>query len=437
MGETIDKTIAIAKSRPSMLFWALLLLYLANPVVISSNDTTPTRLLPISIIREHDLNLDEFVHEGEAPQLWYTKIGGHTVSAFPVFTSILVTPLYIIPVFLGLQAETQEAFLLSKIAAAAITAASAILLYQTARLLSGENPAITATLIYALGTANWPISAQDLWQHGSGELFICATLYLLARARTEEKYIDYAGFSTAAAVAIRPTNLLIAAVLTAYVLLNHRTRFRRYLLWATPPVVMLSAYSTIYLKSILLLGQLQDPAYGWTNPLLDGLIGLLLNPNIGLFIRSPVLILSIAGIAYAWLSPKNQNTTQLRYYSLCAIGMLILWSKWYGWHAAMFTGNRYLIETLPFLAILMLKPLELMLKNKSATLVLIILVLASILPNFLVIASWDRQWDLQNKFEEKLRYGSREEADAVLWNTTDPFWLHYAKKTIGQWAKVM
>ena len=96
-------------------FWLVVLAfinYTANLRSITSFDTSPTRYLPISIIKEFDLDLDEFPFLHHYPEWWrgdkstlpyYLQyVGGHYMSAFPVMPAILSLPVYAVPVALGL-----------------------------------------------------------------------------------------------------------------------------------------------------------------------------------------------------------------------------------------------------------------------------------------------------------------------------------------------
>jgi len=168
---------------------------------------------------------------------------------------------------------------------------------------------------------------------------------------------------------------------------------------------------------------------------MEGLASLLISPNIGLLIRSPILILSVTGMLYAWLKPvKGDNPTQLKYYTLATLAMLLLWSRWWAWHGVTVHANRMLIETLPFLAIFLIKPVEIMLKKPLLTVMLAILITVSITLNFVIIASWDREWDQSHDVERIGLHGTPEEQHNLWWNTSDLIWAHYAKETITRFT---
>ena len=97
------------------LFLLCLLVYNGNRREISSWDTLSSRYLPISIIKEFNLDLDEFPQlynesrksgyrvspEYDTPY-YLTKINNHYYSNNSIVTTILAVPLYFIPGCLGL-----------------------------------------------------------------------------------------------------------------------------------------------------------------------------------------------------------------------------------------------------------------------------------------------------------------------------------------------
>ncbi|MDD5111338.1 MAG: hypothetical protein PHG85_02205 [Candidatus Altiarchaeota archaeon] len=431
----VDRLMGVFRSREFMIFFVLLFIYLANPNAISFNDVAATRLLPISIIRERNLDLNEFgfLYENQ-PVLPYFlgNVSGRIVSYYPVFTAVLAVPVYILPVALGLDPQSTDVFILSRLSAALMTILSALFLYWTIRRMSGDRIASVITLVYSIGTANWFVSGQDLWQHGPGVLFIAVTLYLFERGKSEVKYVKYAGFALSWLVAVRPPNLLIALVLSAYVFMEYRREFWKFLLCAMPVAVMLLAYSSAYLHSAFLLGQLRQPTEIGTMPLLDGLMALLFSPNRGLFVFSPALILSIAGIAYEYLGKKG--SMQMRYYSIAVAAAVLLWSTYWGWHGGACYGPRVLIETLPFLCVFLVVPVEKMLTDWKLKAVLAALIALSVFINFIGVAAWDGSWEASHGLDYG-RYLTHDVSRAdmeyvlkVMWDAQDVSWIYYSKK---------
>jgi len=427
MASIADQLLTFFKSRAFFIFWIIFFIYMANQRIVTHTDPTPTRLLPISIIREGNFDLNEFnfLYNDTNHLPYYLKnIDGKIVSFYPVFTSLLAVPIYFIPVLTGIDPQSTTVLLLSKTTAALLIALSAAFLYLTLRHMANEKTSLVITAIYAFGTTNWPISSQDLWQHGAGELFICITLYALAQGGKKPHLIPYAGFALACAVAIRPSNLLTTLILTAYVFMKHRKQIRLYLLYATPPIIAILAYSQLYLGSVTLLGQMQSPTGGWNTPLFEGLSGLLASPSRGLFVYSPVLILSLAGIAQSW------KKTETKYYAITIAANVLLWSKWIQWYGGNVYGPRLLIETLPFFCLLLAKPVETLYSRRTGILLLAVLIGLSVFINFLGAFEWDASWDSVHHVEESIRARDYEYLNRLWWSP-DAQWAYYAKRFYG------
>src|SRR5690606_17175253 len=82
------------------LFVVLGTIYTCNFRLGGAGDSIPTRLLPFSVLREGDLDLDEFTFErgpsGRLPYYVHPR-DGHLWSVSTIATALVVTPLYVVP----------------------------------------------------------------------------------------------------------------------------------------------------------------------------------------------------------------------------------------------------------------------------------------------------------------------------------------------------
>ena len=110
----------------------------------------------------------------------------------------------------------------------------------------------------------------------------------------------------AGAAVLRETNGLLLRPLGMVLLLQarrHRLVALRMVLFALAPVAAMAAY---YGYSFAAAGpgagheSVPLLAYFRQTPLLEGLGGVLVSPGRGLFVYSPVLLFSLAGMAWAW-----------------------------------------------------------------------------------------------------------------------------------------
>lgn len=358
-----------------LIFSSIFLIYLANGRTLGSGDTMPARYLPLSILRNGDFILDEFAPRFTRAALHSLRIveqggnvrraiggpttapiptGTHYVSAYPVGSALVALPFYLPTALAGVAADEVLIDQLEKLSASAIVAISAAVLFATAARLTSGGMALFIVAAYSLGTSSLSVSSQGLWQHGPSQLALTAALHALVRARDNERWAAWAGFPVAFAIVCRPTNMLIALPLGFYVLRHHRRQFREFLVASLLPMIFQLLYNTRYFGDPL---HSQFPlleAESWSTPTLKGLGGLLFSPARGLFVYSPILLLSVAGLVLVW---RGGGDRLLRHASVGVLLVMLIHSKWRCWWGGVCYGPRLLADLTPILA-LALYPLD-------------------------------------------------------------------------------
>ncbi len=336
------------------LFLLALLVYNANGRQIGAVDTTPSRLLPYSILRNGDFDLDEFgfLHRHGVPA-YLIQSDGHFVSAYPPGPAILALPFYLVPVLAAVAPDSKVLVDVEKLAASVLTALSVALLYAAINRLEGPKAALVLSLVYAFGTSSLSISSQALWQHGPSQLLLAASLYCLVRGMTQPGWVVVLGFPLALAVLCRPSDLLIAGPLAGYVLHAHRKHFMAFALSALPPALFMAAYNLRYFGSVTRIGYDQGflSGHAWATPFLEGLSGVLFSPSRGLFVYSPVLLFSLVGMALAW---RRGEILLFKYVSVAAVLVILLYSNWKTWWGGWSYGPRLLADLTPLLTLLLI-----------------------------------------------------------------------------------
>jgi hypothetical protein len=394
--------------RGAILFSVFLVIYLANGKTIGSGDTRPTRYLPLSLIQEGNFDLNEFPFLYARGTPYYLQpVKGRYVSNYPVAPALVALPFYL-PSALGrVNPESRLITDLEKLSAATIVALSAVVLYFALLHLTSRRMALLSTAVYALGTSSLSVSSQALWQHGPSQLALTAALYCLVRGRACPLWIAGAGFPLAFAVIARPPDVLIALPLGAYVLRHYPRQAWGFLLCGLPPVLFQLWYNATYFDNPL---RTQFPLLGgelWGSPFWEGLAGILLSPGRGLFVYSPVFLLSLPGIILAW---RRNADPLLRYLSVGAVLTVILYSKWAMWWGGHAYGPRLLADLTPIL-VLFLYPLAGFL-HRSLALKGLLVVLVSWSVSAHAIGAF-RNDSLWNAYMEVDRFPQR------LWSWTD------------------
>jgi hypothetical protein len=139
-----------------LIFLGLLAVYCSNLRVLASGDSLPTRVLPFSILREGNLDLNEFTWErtrnGRLP--YYLRgTGKHLYPMSPIATPLVITPLYVVPAWLlvhyNISYDDVRARVLiavmERLSAAILTALSALLVFLMLDRLVSRNWAVALT----------------------------------------------------------------------------------------------------------------------------------------------------------------------------------------------------------------------------------------------------------------------------------------------------
>jgi hypothetical protein len=360
-------TAAVRWQSPLSLFLGVVFIYSLNGRALTAGgDSIPATYLPLSLLRELDFDLDEFLflYEGEMPH-YVQHINGHIVSAYPPWAGVMAIPVYLLPVLGGLSAQSPWIHDLEKLSATLITALSVVLLLCTMRRLTNTKIAWLIAIVYAFGTSSFSSSSQALWQHGPSQLFLTLTLYWLVRGLDEPRFSAYAGLALGSAIICRPSNVLMAIPVAAYVLIRHRAQFVAFCLAALPPFLAFVTYNTLYNGSPVSTGfavGIIDPArlrslgaHLFKTPLREGLAGILVSPSRGLFIYSPILLLAFVGMVMAW---RDCKLVLLKYLSPAPLLTILLTAKWINWWGGGSYGPRLLADISPFLCLYLYPPFE-------------------------------------------------------------------------------
>jgi len=338
---------------PACLFLVALFIYNANGRQIGAVDTIPSRLLPYSILREGNFDLDEFQFlYAQGVPAYIIQSGERLVSAYPPGPAILALPFYLLPVLGRVPPQSKLLIDVEKLAAAVLTALSVVLIYAAINRLEGNRAALLLSLIYALGTSSLSVSSQALWQHGPSQLFLAASLYCLVRGMEQPRWAALSGLTLGLAVLCRPTDLLIAIPLAAYIVQVHRDQLARFTLLALPSMIFMALYNAWYFDSALRIGYDQGFFSGNSlrTPVWEGLSGILFSPSRGLFIYSPVFLFSLLGMVLAW---GRSEPPLAKYLSAAVVLVIALYSRWKIWWGGWAYGPRLLADLTPLLTLLL------------------------------------------------------------------------------------
>jgi len=333
------------------------LIYLANLRPPGSADSIPARLIPFSILREGNVDLDEFhwlANDGAVPYFLRRTKSGHLISRYPLATALVSTPLAVPFAWWTKHLRLEDddlrfrlsTLMFERLAAASLVASSVVLVYLALCHLTTSSIAIGIALIYALGSNNWSTSSQSLWQHGLAELSLAglSLSFLRLAARPNTSVTATAGALAAIGVLARPTMFIFAVLAFIYVWYHHRQHLLAFLIAPAFGALALLAYNLTAMDSVI--GGYSDLALGAPSP--SAALGLLISPSRGLFVYTPAALLAIPGLA-RW---REWRQPWLGYLSFGCIAYLVLYASFHTWWGGATYGPRFLIDVFPALALL-------------------------------------------------------------------------------------
>lgn len=385
-----------------MLFLSVVAVYLANGRTLGSGDTLPARYLPFSMLREGNVDLDEFsrLHDEAARRTFPLLDGvpyflhyraGHYLSAYSPGPAVVALPVYVWPVLAGVSVDPW-AHRLEKLAASLMVALSVMCVFWALGEFVGLRWALAVAAIYAFGTSSFSVSSQALWQHGPSQLFLALFLLCLVRGRTDERWLAYGAFAASAAAVMRSTDVLVAIPVFAWVVYTRPRLVFRLTAFALPPLAALVLYN------VWCFGSLWGPGGSTTaptwaffsrTPSVEGLAGILASPGRGLFVYSPILVFAVAGL----LLGLRRTPTLLAPLGLGVLMVIVVVGQWFRWWGGYTWGPRLLADVTPILCFFLYPVTPVLDRHRLVKAVFVLLALLSVGAHALGAFRYDARWD--------------------------------------------
>lgn len=366
----------------------LFVLAFANLSDIWSPDVLPNALFAWTVVREGNVDYDEFVFRPaerdaqtttrangatnkldseayffracgestatEAPQATRSPGGppapgpnDHVCSIFPPGIALLAFPFFLPFVLAGADPLNLGLLLrVGHVAAATIEVFAALLLWSVMRRFASERWSLLLVLLYFLATSVRTVASQALWQHAGVHLGVAFALWLVFVARPASWWRELAaGFALGLGTVMRQTTAMLVPFLPA-----GRVRATLYALaGAAIGVIPLLVYNWVAFGNPL------EQGYG-TKPFdaspLVGLYGLLLSPSRGLFVYEPYILFAFVTIV---LLKPDRDFLEQRLLSLpyAWAATAILYGTYAEWWGGRVFGPRFLDDLAPALFVLL------------------------------------------------------------------------------------
>ena len=340
-----------------------------------SPDVLPNALFAWTVIKEHDVDYDEFtvpsntrapaatldreayffracgVSTATAPPTAKRSVGGppapgpndHVCSVFPPGMGILALPFFAPFVLTG--ANPLDLGLLvhgGHVVAAIVEILATLILWSVMRRFASPRWSLVLVLLYFLATSVRTVASQALWQHSGVHLAVSSALWLVLREEAVPLSRDFAaGVVLGLGAVVRQTTALVAVGLHGF----RPTRLLAMLAGVAIGIAPLLAYNDLAFGSPL------EQGYGtktFATPIQTGLYGLLASPSRGLFVYTPYLVFAFLALFRAWRWP-GEVAGRLRALSLAWIAALVLYAMYSEWWGGRVFGSRFLDDFAPVL----------------------------------------------------------------------------------------
>jgi len=249
-------------------------------------------------------------------------------------------------------------------------ALSVVLVYRICRLLEGSVQAsVTASLAFAFGTIIWKYSTT-FFSHSFVTFIVLLALYLALTFKDISKHRLHACalfFTLGYLPLAEYPNALLTGIILLYLVLTKKISLKKTLsldrAYIKPlacmavPLLAIPLYNLVNFNNPLTTPYtyhhfewVRDLRVSMNVPWSVGLVGTLItSPGIdgGLFVVSPVLMLSLWGLWYLYRSHRNETILMMSMFTV----HVLLYSKYQTWFGGGVMDTRYITHVIPLMAV--------------------------------------------------------------------------------------
>lgn len=350
-------------------FWAEILVFFILWLSYSyffqySDDNSRSRLaLSMAIVKDHSFQIDKY-HRDTIDIAYYN---GHYYSNKPPGLSVWAAPFYVALFYLfpSMDDSVRRCFLVI-FTISLFSAVLGVIYFKFSKYFLETLPhRLLITFSIFLGTLLFPYSTLFYGEMFSAILFFISfyLLYKSLKVKYSPKNVFFAGIiSSLGLITVYPTALIFIS-LFIYLVFSNCKSIKYFILGTLPLLLVQGYYNLICFDSPFKVAyQYHLPGSEFQVLTAKGLFGIgypsftillksLISPAKGIFIFSPVLLLSILGL---WGIYKRGLKKEVVF--LCsAIGLFLLYNSGYSnWEGGLTVGTRYLIPVFPFLGFCLL-----------------------------------------------------------------------------------
>jgi len=343
-------------------FWVVLLMVLVNVRTFNLRDNMQNVLIPVSILREGNVELSEFKGllqqqaDDYGQDASFVETARGVYPKYPIWSGVIATPFFIPfawndSLLLHWMFWLRTGYLSALVLCGVLAGSLAVRL----RSYMQNRWAVALTFFAIFGTGLWHHIGSQLANQTLPVLCITFVLFFTSAKKMNSRKALFVGLLAGLGASAR-----LSVIFTAFLPLGifiSKSNWRRFIPWVFCGGVIFPTLTLVY--NALAFGHPIATGYSFypydkfSAPFVNGFIGLAISPTCGLFIYSPFLIFGAwKGASCLFRKSKNAEDAHGRWIILGAIGQWILLSKWWAWNGGFTYGSRMMIETVPGLTLL-------------------------------------------------------------------------------------
>lgn len=328
-----------------------LCVYSYKPFIQSCIDNQPLRLGALLLARHATLdfsvthlNLSNYYSFRKHPD---GRISSHT----PIGTAIYGALFFLIARVFGVPLVEDNVLFIDGLTASVLTALSAAMAAWLTRR-EGRATSLFIGLACGLATASWSTASRCMWQHTGAQFSLLAALCLFDGGQKRLWRVICGALMLGMTAWCRPYMAPACAIVLAF-------EFRRSpkvmigggaaclgaaLLWIVYNLIFTGTLLGTYVS--LSVFRMNRGVEYW-----ERLVGSLVSPNRGMFIFSPLMLMAAACIPFSLRGWRRRPRETM--YALAALVMILMRGLLIGWHGGHCYGARTMLDSSPFLLLLM------------------------------------------------------------------------------------
>ncbi len=286
---------------------------------------------------------------------------GHLYYQFPVGSSVLSVPYVALMGFMGISPSQPSQGMynaegevrIERGLAAMLMAIAACLFFLLACQFLPWRWGVALAIVGAVATPVWSTASRAMWNHTWSVLLLSIIALVLVRWEVGKKTNPYVLATLLSwAFFVRPSNIVVIVVVTAYVLICHHRSGLGYVLTGIAWAGVFAWYSWFHFGSLLPLYMRHHASnkLHFGRNIWEGLAGVLVSPSRGLVIFIPsVIFVCFLLVAFR----KDLLRMRLVWVALTAIGgTVVMYGAYIEWWGGSSYGARYMTDLVPWIVLL-------------------------------------------------------------------------------------